>query len=130
MAVPAGRYEHAQLCRRLHRRHRHRQWRCRGAQAISEARRGGVHDLAESIQRREISPTEIVDAYLRRIEVLNPRLSAYFTLTAESARKEARQAEAEIADLNKSKAASSAEVQYFAKLASGRAHLRFARIVS
>src|SRR5258706_13592763 len=56
----------------------------------------GVHELAARIQRREISPVEIVDAYLRRIEALNPRLSAYLTLTAESAREEALRAETEI----------------------------------
>ena len=57
----------------------------------------GVHDLATRIQRGKVSPAEVVDAYLRRIEVVNPGLSAFFTLTAESAREEARQAEAEIA---------------------------------
>jgi|KBSMisStandDraft_5_1062788.scaffolds.fasta_scaffold42383_4 aspartyl-tRNA(Asn)/glutamyl-tRNA(Gln) amidotransferase subunit A len=57
----------------------------------------GVHDLAGHVQRREISPVEIVDAYLQRIEALNPRLSAYLTLTADSAREEALRAEAEIA---------------------------------
>jgi len=56
-----------------------------------------VHELAALIQRREISPVEIVDAYLRRIEALNPRLSAYLTLTAESAREDALRAETEIA---------------------------------
>ncbi len=35
--------------------------------------------------------------YLQRIEALNPRLSAYLTLTADSAREEALRAEAEIA---------------------------------
>ena len=30
-----------------------------------------IHDLAGGIQRREISPVEIVEAYLRRIEALN-----------------------------------------------------------
>src|ERR1700704_1868055 len=57
----------------------------------------GVHDLAGRIQRREVSPIEVADAYLRRIEALNPRLSAYLTLTADSARQEAAHAEAEIA---------------------------------
>ncbi len=56
-----------------------------------------VHDLAGHIQRREISPVEVVDAYLRRIEALNPRLLAYLTLTADSAREDARRAEGEIA---------------------------------
>jgi aspartyl-tRNA(Asn)/glutamyl-tRNA(Gln) amidotransferase subunit A len=57
----------------------------------------GVHDLAGRIQRGDLSPVEVVDAYLRRIEALNPRLSAYLTLTADSARVEAKRAEAEIA---------------------------------
>ena len=52
---------------------------------------------AGAFSAREISPVEIVDAYLRRIEALNPRLSAYLTLTADSAREEAMRAEAEIA---------------------------------
>src|SRR5215212_3228915 len=56
-----------------------------------------VHELAGQIKRREISPVALVDAYLRRIDALNPRLSAYLTLTAESAREEAQRAETEIA---------------------------------
>src|SRR5262245_17645745 len=56
-----------------------------------------VHDLAGCLERREISPTEVVEAHLRRIEALNPRLSAFFTVTAEHALAEARRAEAEIA---------------------------------
>src|SRR3982750_1356730 len=56
-----------------------------------------VHALARDIQRLEISPVAIVDAYLQRIEALNPRLSAYLTLTAGSAREQALCAETEIA---------------------------------
>lgn len=55
-----------------------------------------AHDLAALIRRREISPVEIVDAYLGRIEAVNTRLSAFLTLTADSAREEAKRAEAEI----------------------------------
>jgi aspartyl-tRNA(Asn)/glutamyl-tRNA(Gln) amidotransferase subunit A len=58
---------------------------------------GGVHGLAGLIQRREVSPVEVVDAYLLRIEALNPRLSAYLTLTADSAREEAKRAATDIA---------------------------------
>src|SRR6266540_762822 len=57
----------------------------------------GVHDLAGCIQRREVSPVETVEAHLRRIEALNPRFSAFFTVTADRALDEARRAEAEIA---------------------------------
>jgi aspartyl-tRNA(Asn)/glutamyl-tRNA(Gln) amidotransferase subunit A len=56
-----------------------------------------VHDLAGRIRRRELSPVEVVEAHLRRIEALNPRLSAFLTLTADRALEEARRAEAEIA---------------------------------
>ena len=55
-----------------------------------------VHDLARSLQRRDLSPVEVVEAHLRRIEALNPRLSAFFTVTADRALAEARRAEAEI----------------------------------
>lgn len=57
----------------------------------------GVSGLAGLIQRGEVSPVEIVDAYLRRIGRLDPHLSAYLTLTADRARDEAREAETEIA---------------------------------
>ena len=56
----------------------------------------GVHDLSARIRDREISPVEVVDAFLRRIDELNPRLSAYLTLTAQSARDDAKRAESEI----------------------------------
>ncbi|MGH8633241.1 MAG: amidase [Burkholderiales bacterium] len=57
----------------------------------------GVHDLAAAIRHRRMSPVEVVEAYLERIEELNPRLSAYLTLTGDSALEEARRAEVEIA---------------------------------
>jgi len=56
-----------------------------------------VHDLAGRIRRREVSPVEVVETHLRRIEALNPGLSAFFTLTGDRALEEARLAEAEIA---------------------------------
>ncbi|MEK6711340.1 MAG: MqnA/MqnD/SBP family protein, partial [Nitrospinota bacterium] len=56
-----------------------------------------VHDLSIRIQRREISPVEAVEAHLRRIEALNPKLNAFLTVTADRAREEAKRAEAEIA---------------------------------
>ncbi|MBI3455207.1 MAG: amidase [Candidatus Rokubacteria bacterium] len=50
-------------------------------------------DLAALIRRRKVSPVEVVDAVLDRIERVNPRLNAYVTLTAEAARKDAKAAE-------------------------------------
>jgi aspartyl-tRNA(Asn)/glutamyl-tRNA(Gln) amidotransferase subunit A len=50
-------------------------------------------ELVVAFKRRKVSPVEVVDAVLARIERLNPKLGAYCLVTAESARKEARWAE-------------------------------------
>ena len=50
-------------------------------------------ELAGLIRRRTVSPVEVVDAVLRRIDKVNPTLNAYVTLTAEAARREAKAAE-------------------------------------
>lgn len=47
---------------------------------------------ARALQAKEISPLELTDAYLNRIEQLNPRINAYLTVTAERAREDARRA--------------------------------------
>src|SRR5438128_8325295 len=51
--------------------------------------------LAELIRRREVSPIEIVEAHLSRIEALNPSLNAIVTL-APDAIDRAREAEAAV----------------------------------
>ncbi len=56
-----------------------------------------VHDLARAMRKKDISPVEVVEAHLRRIEALNPGLFAYQTVAAEQAMAQARAAEAEIA---------------------------------
>ena len=50
-------------------------------------------DLAAKIRAREISPVEIVEAVLRRIEAINPRLNAFVLIHADEAREQARVAE-------------------------------------
>ena len=50
-------------------------------------------ELAAAIKRRKISPVEVVDAVLARIEKLNSALNAYCTVTADSARRGAKSAE-------------------------------------
>ena len=47
--------------------------------------------------RRQVSPVELTNAYLARIERHNPLLNAYVTVTGDAAREEARAAEQEIA---------------------------------
>ncbi|MBI3735609.1 amidase [Candidatus Sumerlaeota bacterium] len=49
--------------------------------------------LAKMIAKRRISPVEVTDAFLDRIERINPKLNAYVTLLPEQARKQARAAE-------------------------------------
>ena len=51
-------------------------------------------ETREAIAAGELSPVEAVDAVLDRIERLNPSVNAYCTVVAESARREAQQAEA------------------------------------
>lgn len=59
--------------------------------------RESIASLAPRIEGREISPTELTQITLERIERLNPKLNAFLTVTAELALEQARGAEAEIA---------------------------------
>jgi Asp-tRNA(Asn)/Glu-tRNA(Gln) amidotransferase A subunit family amidase len=49
--------------------------------------------MAEQIRRQQLSPVELVEAHLQRIEQLNPTLNAFVHLDAAGARREARAAE-------------------------------------
>lgn len=53
--------------------------------------------LAAAIRSRTISPVELVDAHLARIEALNPALNAYVFVDAVGARAAAREAERAVA---------------------------------
>jgi aspartyl-tRNA(Asn)/glutamyl-tRNA(Gln) amidotransferase subunit A len=55
-----------------------------------------VEELTVLVQAREISPVEIVNACLSRVEHLNPRLNAFATVLRDQAREQAKQAETEI----------------------------------
>ncbi len=52
--------------------------------------------LAALIKRKKLSPVEVVEAVLARIERLNPTLNAYCAVTAEEARKAAKAAERQL----------------------------------
>jgi len=56
-----------------------------------------VHELAQRVRTRKLSPVELTEAYLQRSETVGKRLNAYATLTRERALTEAREAEREIA---------------------------------
>jgi amidase len=57
-----------------------------------------VTELAASIQNGELSPVEITDHYLDRIDRLSDRVGAFYTVTHERARQEAAEAEKIVAD--------------------------------
>ncbi|MFX1517136.1 MAG: amidase [Promethearchaeota archaeon] len=50
-------------------------------------------ELAKGIKDEELSPVEVLDAYLDRIEAINPKINAIVTLIEDKARKEAKRAE-------------------------------------
>ncbi len=53
--------------------------------------------LAAMIRDKQVSPTEVLDAHIARIEEVNPRLNALVTLTLDRARAAAAESEARIA---------------------------------
>ncbi|MGH9703137.1 MAG: amidase [Candidatus Acidiferrales bacterium] len=55
-----------------------------------------IEEAGRLLRSRKISPVDLVDAALGRIERLNPRLNAFLTVTADSARRAARRAEKEL----------------------------------
>ncbi len=55
-----------------------------------------ITEIAAALRRKEISPIEITDALLNRIEGIDGKLHSFITLTADLARQQARQAEQEL----------------------------------
>jgi len=56
-----------------------------------------LSEASRAVQKKEVSPVELTQACLARIEKLNPRLNAFITISGAAALEEARKAEAEIA---------------------------------
>jgi aspartyl-tRNA(Asn)/glutamyl-tRNA(Gln) amidotransferase subunit A len=56
-----------------------------------------ITEASELIRSRAISPRELLDAFLARIETFDPKIGAFITVTADHARKAAAAAEGEIA---------------------------------
>lgn len=55
-----------------------------------------ILEMTSAIRRHEISPAELLDAHLERIERLNPKLNAFVHVDSEGARRQARLAEAAV----------------------------------
>ena len=57
-----------------------------------------IDTLVKAMRKQELSPVELVNWYLERIEKLNPVLNSYITVCADEAREQARKAEALLAN--------------------------------
>ncbi len=57
-----------------------------------------IAEASAAIAATDLSPVDLTEAYLARIEALQPRVNAYITVTAERARDDARSAAHEIAN--------------------------------
>jgi aspartyl-tRNA(Asn)/glutamyl-tRNA(Gln) amidotransferase subunit A len=55
-----------------------------------------LHEAGVLVRRKTVSPVDLTQACLARIERLNPALNAFITVTADEALRQARDAEAEI----------------------------------
>jgi aspartyl-tRNA(Asn)/glutamyl-tRNA(Gln) amidotransferase subunit A len=55
-----------------------------------------VGEAGRLLQARKLSPVELIDAYLKRIESIDDKLKSYLLVTADAARESARQAEKDI----------------------------------
>ena len=67
-----------------------------GTKLNTDLTRLSIREAAELVRRKVISPVELTQACLQRIERLNPTLNAFITVTAELAMAQARKAEAEV----------------------------------
>src|SRR5439155_1624706 len=54
---------------------------------------GSLTEIAQQIRSKKISPVEIIELHLKRIEKLQPKLNPFVHLNAEGARRQARAAE-------------------------------------
>ena len=55
-----------------------------------------AHQLASWIREKEVSPVEVIDEHIKRIEQVNPAINAVIVQRYDAARKEAKAAEAQV----------------------------------
>ena len=58
--------------------------------------------MAEQVRRKQVSPVELVEAHLAKIERLNPKVKAFIHVDADRVRREAKAAEAAVSGRNTS----------------------------
>ena len=59
-----------------------------------------LYKLADLLQKRAVSPVELIDVFLNRIEKENDTLHAYITVAGKTARQAAKEAEIQIQNGN------------------------------
>ena len=64
---------------------------------MSDSQFAPAHEIAQAVRRRALSPVEVMQTTLARVERLNPSLNAFVALRAEAALDDARALEARIA---------------------------------
>src|ERR1700740_1839972 len=67
-----------------------------GKPAGADTAKLSLSEAAEIVRPKKVSPVELTQACLKRIELQNPKLNAFITVTGETALAQAREAEAEI----------------------------------
>ena len=55
-----------------------------------------ARELGDLIRKRQVSATEVVEAFVTRAEALNGTLNAFITISAEHAKRRAKEADSEI----------------------------------
>jgi aspartyl-tRNA(Asn)/glutamyl-tRNA(Gln) amidotransferase subunit A len=68
----------------------------RGRPNVEDLAKLTLSEASELVRAGNVSPVELTEVCLRRIESLNPTLNAFITVTAESALAQAREAESDI----------------------------------
>ena len=56
-----------------------------------------IRELGELVRTQQVSPVELAETFLGRLEAIGPRYNAVVTVTSERAMEQARRAESEIA---------------------------------
>lgn len=67
-----------------------------GAKDVPEITGLPVHELTNLIHKKSVSSYEVVSAFIRRIEIVNPRLNAVVAFRPEEALREAKKADEEL----------------------------------
>jgi aspartyl-tRNA(Asn)/glutamyl-tRNA(Gln) amidotransferase subunit A len=61
-----------------------------------DVRRANITGLSELIRKKKVSPVEVIDAFLERIECVQKKINAFITVLEGQARRAAKEAEEEI----------------------------------